>query len=632
MQDKRADISNLDFISIKSSLINFLSNQEEFKGYSFEGSAMNILMDLLAYNTYYNGMYNNLVMNESFLDTASKRSSIVSLAKNLGYTPRSSKTSTAVVNIKLPAEEYTDAKSIIQRNTVLTALNSAGSNISFTTTGISSLESFEIDEDGEILSYAATNVEIKQGVYNTFSHIATTPEDKINIPFNGIDISTIRAFVLSGIGDTTGIQFEWTPVKNITDTNENSRVFFINEMPNGFYQIQFGDGSFGKKLEPGNVVLFEFLLTSGAAGNDIGINDTSTVSSFSLSGYEVETVQYSTGGSDRETLESIRQNSLRNYSTQDRAVTATDYEAIILKSFGSVESVRCWGGEDNDPPEYGKLYASIKPLNAPFLTASEKASIVENLILNKSTVGITVQILDPDILYLNLNINVKYDPSTTTDTETKIKNVIEDQTKEFSATNYIGFDDDFYASEFVSNALGFHPSIVALNVEAEMEKRIYPTAGINRTFVVDFENEIYHPEKDFTIPSISSSSFYYTIEQSNALVKKLCYIEDDNGILKLYYEGIDTSTGSLTKVFVAIVGTVDYTTGRAVITLNINSFSEDGNYIAIMAKPKDTDVFTDRDTTLSFDRLSNRNVNVELKKVYRNTVQNSSSANRTYNR
>lgn len=636
MESNKTNISNLDFISIKSSLVDFLSNQEEFSGYSFEGSSLNILMDLLAYNTYYNGIYNNLVLNESFIDSAYKRSSVVSLAKNLGYTPKSSKGATAKVNIKLSADLYSDTSpnqtNIIERNRTLKAINPDGTTISFVTKSGVILEPYEYDENGEVTGYAALDVELLQGIYTTFSAVISDPLSKIKIPYNGVDLDTVRAFVIKDIGDTTGLQFEWVLSKNITSVTPNSRIFFISETTDGFYEIQFGDGIFGKKLEPGNVILIEFLVTSGSVGNNVGSNDSIGInSSFSLSPYEVETVSASSGGADREETESIRRNSIRNFSTQDRAVTATDYEAVVLKNFSAVESIRCWGGEDNNPPEYGKIFMSVKPVNAPFLTKIEKDSIVEILTENMSTVGMSIVILDPDILFLNLNLNIKYDPSLTNDSEMKIREVIEQQSKIFASENYVGFDDDFYASEFVAKAVTLHPSIVSVNVMGEMEKRVYPTTNLSKTYVIDFENEIYHPEQDFSIPSIKSSSFFYTFNEFGALINRLCYIEDLNGILKAYYMGIDTTTGKPKKIYFKDIGTVDYTTGRLIFTISIAEFSTDGNYIALIAKPKDDDIFTDRDTTLSFDKVSNRNITVEMKKVYKNTVQSASSANRTFN-
>jgi hypothetical protein len=628
--DKRTQISNLDFVSIKSSLIDFLNNQEEFKGYSFEGSALNILMDLLSYNTYYNGIYNNLALNESFLDTAIKRASVVSLAKNLGYFAKSPKAAKATINIKLSVEDYTSDKLIIPRNTIISAKTSDGTNISFVTTKVTQLEPYEFDDTGEIISYSAQDVEIYQGVFNTYSHIVGDPLDKITIPYSNIDTDFIRAFILKDISDTTGIQFEWLLCKSITEVDETSRVFFINETPNNQYSIQFGDGIFGKKIEYGNVILFELLLTTGSLGNNIGINDTVNYSSFSLSGYEIETVQYSSGGTDKEDIERIRQNALRNYSVQDRAVTTTDYEAMILKSFGSVESVRCWGGEDNDPPQYGKVYASIKPYNAPFLSTKEKADIIEYITQNKSTVGMTLEIKDPDILYLNFNLNIKYDPSITSDSELKIKEQIETNVKNYALTNYTGFDDDFYASEFLTNVSTFHPSIVSSNSETTMEKRVYPTVGIKQKFNIEFENKLYHPES-YYLPVIVSTTFYTNRLISGALVKKLCYIEDYNGVLKLYYSDIDISTGATKKTYVEDIGTVDYETGSINFEINISDFSSDGNYIGITARPNDVDIFTDKDTILAFERLSNRNVMIDLKKVYRNTIQNSSAATRIYN-
>lgn len=628
MENRNEDISNLDFISIKSSLVDFLNKQEEFKGYSFEGSALNVLMDLLSYNTYYNGIYNNLVMNESFLDTASKRSSIVSISKNLGYLPRSSKPAKAIINIKLPAQNYSLENIIIRRNTRV-----VGSEYSFVTKDLVKLEPYEYDQEtGEVLTYAALNVEIVQGVYNTFSHIVTDPDVNITLPFSGIDSETIRAFVLNRISDTTGLTNEWIPAKNITTVNNESKIFFVSENPKGFYDIKFGDGVFGKKLNRGNVILFEFLLTNGSAGNDIGKNDNlNGNSSFSIPGYILETVQYSYGGSDREDAESIRKNALRNYSTQERAVTATDYEAIVLKSFPTVESVRCWGGEDNNPPEYGKVFASIKPFNASFLSAREKNNIKDYLMKNSSMVGMDIDIVDPDILYLNLNLNIKYDPSLTTDNETKIKDVIEDQVRNFATANYIGYDDDFYSSEFISEVLKYHTSIVGVSVTGMMEKRIYPTTGMSNNYKIEFENEIYHPESDYTIPSITSTSFYVAVKVGSSVLSKLCYLEDKNGIIKLYYFGTDPVTGKDIKIYVSDIGKINYKTGTVEFSLNLLNFSDDGNYISLIAKPSDTDIFTDRDTILSFERQSTRNINTEMKKVYKNTIQNSSSANRTYN-
>lgn len=624
--ENQKDISNLDFVSIKSSLIEFLNNQEEFRGYSFEGSALNVLMDLLSYNTYYNGMYNNLVMNESFLDTASKRNSIVSISKNLGYLPRSAKPAKALINVKLPFENYSQDASLLKRNTRV-----FGGSYPFVTKEVVKLEPYEFDQEtGEVLTYAALNVEIVQGVYNTFSHVVSDPDVGITLPFSGIDSETIRAFVLNNISDSTGVSNEWIPAKNITTVDGESRIFFVSENSKGFYEIKFGDGVFGKKLNRGNVILFEFLLTNGSAGNSIGVNDTIN-SSFVIPGYTTETIQSSYGGTDREDAESIRKNALRNYSTQERAVTATDYEAIILKSFPLIESVRCWGGEDNNPPEYGKVFASIKPFNAAFLSTREKNNIKEYLLRNSSTVGTDIDIIDPDILYLNLNLNVKYDPSLTSDSERKIKDVIEEQVKTFSVNNYIGYDDDFYSSEFISEVLKYHTSIVGLNVTGMMEKRIYPTTGISNTYKIEFENEIFHPEEDYSIPSISSTSFYVTVKVGTALLSKLCYLEDKNGIIKLYYFGIDPTTGKDVKIYVSDVGKVDYKTGSIEFTINVLNFSEDGNYIALIVKPADVDIFTDKDTILSFERISNRNINIEMKKVYKNSIQNSSSANRTYN-
>lgn len=615
MENRKIDISNLDFFSIKNSLISFLQTQSEFSGYSFEGSAMNVLIDLLSYNTYYNGFYNNFVMNETFLDSAVKRSSVVSLAKQLGYTPQSSKNSTAKVIIKQDADQYQEVKKIIRRNTRISSQNSVGNTVYFVTDSDYTLEPYELNDDSSINKYAAIDVTLVQGVYNSYSSIISIPLQKIILPFNNIDITTIKAYVLESVSDASGVTTEWKRAINITDTAADSKIFFVSENASGLYEIQFGDGVFGTQLKTGNVVLFEFLITSGSLGNEIGKLDNSVFSSFSLSGFEIETIQYASGGSDREQIGSIRRNALRNFSTQERAVTASDYEAMILKLFGSVESVRCWGGEDNDPPEFGKVFATVKPKNGAFLTASEKNNIINTLITNKGTVGVNIEIQDPDILYLNFSVNAKYDPTLTIDTETKIKEILSSSILSYSSINYKGFDDDFFASDFIENVIKFHNSLVSLSVVPIMEKRIYPRLGVKEYYTINFGNEL---SMNY---SVSTPGFYSLITEQGSIISKLCYIEEDSTTLKLYYLDVQGN-----KIYSGDVGTVDHTNG--IVTLNVTISELPEGFIAILATPKDVDVFTGKETTLSIDTVSNRNIAIDLKKAYRNTTQNVSSSNR----
>jgi len=618
MEDNKVNISNLDFFSIKNSLINFLQTQDEFRGYSFEGSAMNILIDLLSYNTYYNGFYNNFVLNETFLDSAIKRSSVVSLAKQLGYTPQSSKPAKAKVIIKQDAENYSETNNVILRNTRITSQDANGNTIYFVTDANYTLEPYELNDDDTIKTYAAKDVTVVQGLYNTFSSIISDPLQKIIIPFNNIDISTIRAFVLDSVTDTSGITIEWKRAENITDTREDSKVFFVSESSSGYYDVQFGDDVFGKKLKLGNVVLFEFLLTSGSIGNDIGKTDTSLFSSFTLSGYEIETIQYSSGGSDREIISSIKRNALRNYSTQERAVTVSDYEAMILKLFGSVESVRCWGGEENNPPEYGKVFATIKPKNGAFLTSSEKNNIINTLISSKGVVGVNIEIEDPDILYLNFITTLKYDPTLTNDTEIKIKETVKPQILEYAYTNYKGFDDDFFASDFIQNVLPMHSSIVSVYVTPVMEKRIYPRLNVFENYNMAFENEL---SSEYIV---SSTGFYANVSQQGSTVNKLCFMEEtSNNSLGMFY--LDTNKN---KVFIGNVGQINKINGTVSFNITATGFENDTGYVAILATPKDVDVLTQKYTTLSVDTTSDRTVSIDLKKVYRNSNQNVSSSNR----
>jgi len=624
MEEKRGDISNLDFISIKSNLIDFLNKQSEFNGYSFEGSAFNVLMDLLSYNTYYNSFYNNMVVNETFIDTASKRSSVVSLAKNLGYTPKSTKAATAMINIKLDPENYTN--DIIRRNTRITATDSNNNTYAFVTTASYTFDPIEFDEDGEITKYGIVDVPILQGTFTTYTAIVSEPNTPIVLPFEGIDLSTIRAFVSTSITNQNGISDEWLRSTDITLATPNSKIFFVQESPKGEYEVTFGDGIFGKNVERGNLIIFEFLLSAGSSANNIGINDSAAFSSFSLSGYEIETVEAASGGSDKENIESIRINALKNYSNEERAVTASDYESLILKNYNNIESIRCWGGEQNNPPQYGKVFASIKPINSSFLTLTEKKQIVDSITRNKSMLGTSLEILDPDILFVNLALNIKYDPTSSRDSENKIIEIIRTRARQYAIENFKGYDDDFYTSDMIPEILKFHTSIVGASVNATMEKRIYPEQLIKKTFVIDFGNKLYHPRNCYEVPVVESSFFRMRVLENNILVEKICYFDDDgNGKLRIYT--LDTNNN---KIFINTnAGSVNYDTG--VITVKdfiLSSYINNQNYIYFVAVPRDPDIFTDFDTLLSFDTATTRNISVTMTQVFKNSLSNVSYANR----
>ncbi len=624
MEQKRGDISNLDFVSIKSNLIDFLNKQSEFSGYSFEGSAFNVLMDLLAYNTYYNAFYNNMVVNETFIDSASKRSSVVSLAKNLGYTPKSTKAATATINIKIDASNYTD--DVINRNTQITATDTNNNTYTFVTTASYSFDPIEFDDAGNVTRYGITDIPIIQGVYTTYSAIISDSNTRILLPYEGIDLSSIRAFVTTSITNQEGIENEWVMSNDITLTNSESKVFFVQESPTGNYEVVFGDGTFGKKLEKGNLVIFEFLVSAGATANNIGINDSTSFSSFSLSGYEIETVEASSGGADREDIENIRVNALKNYSNQERAVTATDYESLILKNFNNVESIRCWGGEQNNPPQYGKVFASIKPINSSRLTTTEKQQIVDSIVRSKSVLGISLEILDPDILYVNLIANIKYDPTLTRDSEVKIREIVNTSLRQYAVDNFKGFDDDFYVSDLLPTVLKYHPSIVAASVAATMEKRIYPEINIKGTFTIDFGNKLYHPRSCYDVPVVESSYFNMLVLENSQLVTKVCYFDDDgDGKMRIYT--LDTNNN---RIYLnSNAGTVNYETGVVIIKdFTLSSYINNQNYIYFTGTPSDTDIFTDFDTILTFDSSVTRNSTVTMTQVFKNSLTNASYANR----
>jgi hypothetical protein len=385
--------AGLNFFDIKYNFINFLKNQSEFSDYNLEGSNLSVLLDILAYNTSQQGFYNTMVANEMFIDRATKRSSIVSLAKLVGYTPNTKKAAKAKVLITVSTNSVPDSRSL-PRGSVFTGILD-NNQYSFTNTEAYSFYPYtfasttdpDSSENGQILTYACGPVELKQGVLNTKSFNVSSPEDGFLINDTTADKDSIRVVVLNSVTDITGINIPWFLSNDIASIGENSKVFFIEENNVGQLVLRFGDGILGKKLEVGNVVIVEYLSTAGQEANGIGVNDSTTKRSFTYEGdsaYTVLTLEPSNSGRERESSSSIKKNATLNFTARERAVTVKDYEGVILSAFNNNAAVRCWGGEDNDPPYYGKVFASIRPLGSTIISSEEKENLVKNILKEKN--------------------------------------------------------------------------------------------------------------------------------------------------------------------------------------------------------------------------------------------------------
>ena len=601
-------IRELDFDQIKKSLKDYLRGQEKFKDYDFEGSTLNIILDLLSYNTHYQAFYANMVANEAFLDSAVARNSVVSLAKHLDYRPRSNKASRVLVNIELVPNGRSNVQSSVEAGreyikpgTTFTARNQVGKTVSFV-----NLENYKFRVvNGQFL---VSNATLYEGSIKTTSFIVNTKDSlqKFVIDDDKIDIDTLTLRVQRSVTDTEGTSDLWVRATDINTLNGDSTVFFVQESENGKWEVYFGDGVVGKAVENGNLISMVYLSTNGSVANGIGSTDTEAKRTFSSSNpeYKIRVVQNdlgvaqpSYGGAEPETIDSIKYYAPRNYQAQDRAVTADDYLSLLAREYSlRSESFLVWGGEENEPPQYGKVFISIKPKNSSKLSITEKQSIANTILGQRNLVTVVPVVVDPDVIYINPSIVVYYNPLATTATADVLRTGILDKVVQFSDTYLDQFGKNFRQSKFGSYIDALDDSFNSSSVAITLEKRIEPQFGRTLPYTVKFDNKLFHPVDGY--PSIlESSSFYYPDLTSSDVSKPsvAAYLDDDGyGNIRIYKR-----VGNDRIYLNRKAGTVNYTTGL----VEIKSFSPIGIpngsvEIKIMVKPDRGDIFVRRNQVL----------------------------------
>ena len=386
-------VSELDFNSIRNNLKTYLNSQTEFSDYNFEGSGLSVLLDILAYNTYYNSYYMNMIANESFLDTAQIRQNILSQAKLINYVPTSPHAAEAMVNIRVTptgSENQIKDTLTLDKYTRLLGADIEGTSYPFVT-----LYSNTASKSGNSFYYP--NVRIKQGEVITQQYLmgANNKTARFEIPSANVDVDTLTVTVQESASNS--YTEEYLHSMDITTTTANSRVYFLEENENLNYTLQFGDGILGYRPKNGNIIITTYVDTQGAEANDVGkFNVIDPVAGLYTSNVRVATVTSSRTGADKEPIERIKLRAPQFYTAQNRCVTVRDYETILMKDYQHIDAVSIWGGEDNDPPVYGKVYISIKTKGYYTLSNLEKENIKNNLIKNKNVVTVTPVIIDPD--------------------------------------------------------------------------------------------------------------------------------------------------------------------------------------------------------------------------------------------
>jgi len=456
-------IASLDFQGIKGNLKEFLKGQSKFKDYNFSGSAINTLLDLLSFNTQYLAYYMNMSLNESFLDSATLRTSVVSLAKHLGYLPHSKVSSTCLVNVQATSELAEETLVTLPRGTLFTATFS-GTAFKFYTT----VEYVAPVTGGYVVW---ENVEIKEGELIAYSYQvdATDENQKFTIPSPSVDISTVRVIVQDSLFNPQ--QELFTQFDDIYLLSSTSPIYFIQETSEE-YEIYFGDGILGKKPSNGNLVIIEYVVTNGSIANGIPAFDLSvtsnTQSPIKCTFGTVTKNSVSFGGADAEDVDSIKFRAPINYETQNRVITTTDYENKIRELYTNVQCVKAWGGEDMNPKQYGKIFVSVKPYGSLYFPEYYQNQLSTQLLTKyKSPGGFEVLFVQPEYTYINLTVDVKYKYKKTNKTEASLRTQILQAANEYFYGISV-FDKTFNESTFlgvISDSDQAIDSVTILNMQ-----------------------------------------------------------------------------------------------------------------------------------------------------------------------
>lgn len=565
------NVSELDFDQIKESLKNYLKSQDEFSDYNYEGSNFSVILNLLAYNTYYNAVYDNMTLNEAFLDSAAKRSSVVSRGKELGYTPRSMRSAEMGINIvatNLIPEELAPSMTLL-RGTRFRGVDANNSNSYYFV--VTDSVTANINND----SFTYSNVILKEGAFVNYNYIVdrlNNPFLLFEIPHENVDTSTLRVRVQNSSSDQTINTY--TLADEVYDADGNSLIFFLQENYKGRYEIQFGDGVLGRSLADGNIVLLDYMVTAGSLAN--GLSKLIPIDPIGIVPTDrcIITIQSnSAGGSSRESTESLRLNIPYWRSANNRAVTTEDYISFVRKEFPFIEAINAWGGEDNDPPIYGKVFLSLKPYDGLYIADFTKQNIIKSLLKNSGVATVSPEFVDPSYLFVSYIVDIKFDQSRTSNSASEIKVLAAAKIDNYFGRIVKKFDQLFTRSNVIKEIQGVDSAIesIILDMYVSHRETIIPTNTQGITF--SFNNRL--------IPA----SFYsnkVTIILNQVLYE--VFIKDKSSDFKAVSGSlIAVDVGG--NVVIDNVGTIDYITGKVVINLiNYQSTNTPSNYIIFNGK------------------------------------------------
>ena len=579
-------VNALEFNQIKAQIKEYLRSQSQFSDYDFEGSSLTVLIDTLAYNTYYTAVNANLAVNEGFLETAVLRENVVKLARMIGYTPNSAKSARTTVNIAIQTAFPYPASVTIAAGLVLNFTGLDNNNFVFS---IPTDVSQSVDSLTGIASF--NNLELTEGLYLQDTFVKNeTQRQRFILTNNRVDTTSMIVEVTSGT-----ITEKYLQASDITKITSTSKVFYLEESEYQIPEILFGDGVIGKALENGDVVTVKYTTSAGAGANGLKVFENigtfrDNLNNAITSGITISTVSFPDGGAEPESTESIKFSAPKFYSAFGRAVSTRDYEAIIPQIYPNVASIACYGGEEAEPPEFGKVFLAIKPKNADKLSLSEKNSVLKKL-REFSVAAIQPTIIDPSILFIDLVSFVYYNPNNTRREPAEIKNLVITTLTALNASGEFNkFGGKFKYSKVQNIIDAAERSITSNITRVTMRKNVTVDLNTRVNYKICYGNRI--NKQTSTDPAVLSSGFKIVGDDVNTY-----FLNDDGtGTLRLYYV---KGTGEFEYID-GLWGSVDYDMGEIVINdLIIQSTSVANDTLQIKATPKSNDLVSLRETYIT---------------------------------
>ena len=607
MASNKLTITDLEFDDIKSNLKSYLSAQSQFADYDFAGSGMDVLLDVLAYNTHYMGYYANMAVNEMFIDSASLRESVVSHAKHLNVIPASVTASTAYLDMTFTPSGSPLSLSIAKNTKFTTSIS--GRSYTFTTTANKTIY------PGAGI-YSVTNLPIREGtiVNKKYTVNLADTTQRFVVPNRNVDISTITVQVQNSSSDTAVTTWTNANALDVTTIASTQKVFWIQEVEEQKYEILFGDGAVGAQLADANIIFIEYLVTSGLASNKASsFTAVGTVAGLSSANYTLTVASAASGGAEIESVASLKTNAPKLYQAQKRATTKEDYKAILLGERSDIESITVYGGEDASPAVYGKVYIAVKPNGNTAFSAATKDAIKTSILKKTNVVTVTPEIVDPIFYYLLIDTTINYDPVTLLTNEDTLKSLISSTITNYFSTSLQKFDNKFRYSKLAGVIDDTNSSIRNSKTSIRYQMQIAPTTlAVAATYTMEFNTTL--TEGTLTSTAFTASDGYtYTL------------FDDSLGVVKLIRSTYTSATDSIAVdspvAYMTLadgsqnLGTIDYTTGKVVLNnFTPYTISDGKTYIKMIVTPgiNNQDITPLREQIITTDSADTAAINITM--------------------